>query len=127
MALSGSMGQELTIVAPQATLIRLFFTTLEFLVMPLFIVHTSFCSSFPPFSPLTHLSGTQGLCVSGVVSGVVSGGLCPACAVWHWTGVVTSVLCLPRPAWLLEASSQAFSLLGLLSSRMSVRKLFLIE
>jgi hypothetical protein len=43
------------------------------------------------------LSGTQGLWVSGVISGVVSGVLCPTHACWHHAGVISGMICPTRP------------------------------
>jgi hypothetical protein len=67
-ALSGSTCQDLS-VSTLATHIRLFLTTLESPVLPLFIVYTVVGFSFSSISLLlTHLSDAGSLVVSGVIS-----------------------------------------------------------
>jgi hypothetical protein len=72
-------------VASLGTHIRLFLTTLNFSFLPLFIVPILFFFFFYYF--LHHLlapvSGAWGPWVSGVISGMVSGVLSPACALWQ--------------------------------------------
>lgn len=65
-------------------------------VLWVFIVPASFCCSFSSISsPLTPspFSGTRGLCVSEVVRGITSRELCPDCVLWHWAGLILSVVC----------------------------------
>lgn len=45
---------------------------------------------------IAYLSGTRGLWVSGVISGVVLGALCLTHAVWFQAGVVLDIICPPR-------------------------------
>lgn len=87
-------------VAKQATHIRLFLTTFISPVLPLFIVYSP-SASLSPISPPIHLLilVMPRLLVSGVTSGVVSGVLCPTCAMWHEVGVVWDVVCPPGPMW----------------------------
>lgn len=90
MAFGDSTGQELTMTLGgiTATHIRLFLTSLESPILPLSIVHTSFCFCFSSSPSLAHLSGTQGLWMSAVVSGV----LCPTLAMWNQTAVILGLL-----------------------------------
>lgn len=89
MSLGDSTDQDLTMVLSDimAIQVRLLLTTLKSSIQPLFIMHIHFCFL------IAHLSGIQGIWVSGDVSEV----LCPACAMWHWARVVSGVVCLPGP------------------------------
>ena len=66
-------------MASLATHIRLFRNTLQFLVLPLFIVHIFFCFYFSSISlPLTYSSCRLKGCLRSAMPH----------AVWHWAGVI---------------------------------------
>lgn len=93
---AGPHNQMWTPVATQtrtspATHTRLFLTTFEFCLSSLY-PHPSVSLSLPfLLHLLAPLSGTLGLCVSGVISGMVPGVLWPASALWHWVEVILGI------------------------------------
>lgn len=72
MDFGGSMDQNLTMYLGaiiEYSHKAVFFTTLKFPVLPLFIVHTYLCLSVAfPYYILPHLSCAQDLCVSDGIS-----------------------------------------------------------
>jgi hypothetical protein len=92
----GSSGQDSTIVTDDIT----DHSSYSSLPPSLQFCLSSLCPHPSVSLPFLHhwlapLSGTQGLWVSVVISGVVSEVLCPACSLWHWTGVFLSMVWSP--------------------------------